>query len=301
MNGIVDATGRTPLHHACMNDCPEAIVSMLRHGARVDAKDDDGDTPLHVASNVNAPADSADGSAALSLATLNDCNADGIMKVLIQHGADVNGKNKEGFTALHRAAMYNDIDCIDVLISAGAIIEATDIHKSTPLAVAFRSAVHRGKEDNSVAGEFAAMIALLKHGADPNIGNIEKACPNSLLYYFVRCGCPIPVFRELLAAGPNLDVRADDGYTPLMVSQDHPDLFSELLLHGADTNAQTKRGETALHKAAESNSSVCIEALISAGASTNVKDNDGCTPLHLATICRNRSVMRMLLRSGADI
>ncbi|CAN0483041.1 unnamed protein product, partial [Ectocarpus sp. 12 AP-2014] len=50
MNGIVDATGRTPLHHACMNDCPEAIVSMLRHGARVDAKDDDGDTPLHAAS-----------------------------------------------------------------------------------------------------------------------------------------------------------------------------------------------------------------------------------------------------------
>ncbi|CAM9862751.1 unnamed protein product, partial [Ectocarpus sp. 4 AP-2014] len=350
MNGIVDATGRTPLHHACMDDCPEAIVSMLRHGAGVDVKDDDGDTPLHAASragcsegiralveygadikalnakgrtplaltakfgfedatvvlvdagaDVNASADSADGSAALSLATMNDCNAGGTMKVLIQHGADVNARNTNGFTALHRAAMYNAIDCTDVLISAGAIIEAPDNHKSTPLAVAFREAVHRGKEDNGGAGEFAAMIALLKHGADPNIGNIEEECPHSLHYYFVRCGCPISVLRELLAVGPDLDVRDDDGYTPLMVSQYHPDLFSELLLHGADTNVQTKRGETALHKAAENDNGVCIEALISAGASTNVKDNDGRTPLHFATFCRNRSVMQMLLRSGADI
>ncbi|CAN0409601.1 unnamed protein product [Ectocarpus sp. 12 AP-2014] len=350
MNGIVDATGRTPLHHACMNDCPEAIVSMLRHGARVDAKDDDGDTPLHVAStegcsdgiralvqhgadikaltakgrtplvltaesgfenatqvlldagaDVNAPADHTDGSAALSLATLSEY-VDGTMKVLIQHGADVNARNTNGFTALHRAAMCNEVDGIDVLISAGAIIEAPDNHKSTPLAVAFRSAVYRWKKEHSCGlQEFAAMVALLKHGADPNIGNIHEACPHSLLWYFVRCGCPISVFRELLAAGPNLDVRDDEGCTLLLLSQDHPELFSELLLHGADTNVQTKRGKTALHKAAEDDNRVCIEALISARASTNVKDRNGRTPLHLATINRNWNAMRMLLRSGADI
>ncbi|CAM9418303.1 unnamed protein product [Ectocarpus sp. 4 AP-2014] len=350
MNGIVDATGRTPLHHACMDDCPEAIVSMLCHGAGVDVKDDDGDTPLHVAStegcsegiralvehgadikalnakgrtplgvtaefgfedatvvlldagaDVNAPADHTDGSAALSLATLSEY-VDGTMKVLIQHGADVNARNTNGFTALHRAAMYNEVDGIDLLISAGAIIEAPDNHKSTPLAVAFREAVYRWKKEHSCGlQEFAAMVALLKHGADPNIGNIEGECPHSLLWYFVRCGCPISVFRELLAAGPDLDVRDDEGCTLLLLSQDHPELFSELLLHGADTNVQTKRGKTALHKAAENDNGVCIEALISAGASTNIKDRNGRTPLHLATINRNRNAMRMLLRSGADI
>ncbi|CAB1102228.1 unnamed protein product [Ectocarpus sp. CCAP 1310/34] len=306
MNGIVNATGRTPLHHACMDDCPEANASMLRHGARVDAKDDDGDTPLHVAStvgcsegiralvqhgadikaltakgrtplgltaefgcedatvvlldagaDVKAPADHTDGSAALSLATLSE-HVDGTMKILIQHGADVNARNTNGFTALHRAAMYNKVDGIDLLISAGAIIEAPDNHKSTPLAVTFREAVYRWKKEHSCGlQDFAAMITLLKHGADPNIGNIQEGCPHSLLWYFVRCGCPISVFRELLAAGPNLD---------------------------ADTNVQTKRGKTALHMAAEDDNGVCIEALISAGASTNVKDRNGRTPLHLATI-----------------
>ncbi|CBJ25744.1 ankyrin repeat protein [Ectocarpus siliculosus] len=349
VNGIVDATGRTPLHHACMNDCPEAIISMLRHGARVDAKDDDGDTPLHVAStegcsegiralvqhgadikalnakgrtplaltaefgcedatvvlldagaDVNAPADHTDGSAALSLATLSEY-VDDTMKILIQHGADVNARNTDGFTALHRAAMYNEVDGVDLLISAGAIIEALDNHKSTPLAVAFREAVYRWKKYNGGAGDFAAMVSLLKHGADPNIGNIQEGCPNSLLWYFIRCGCPISVFRELLAVGPNLDVRDDEGCTLLLLSQDHPELFSELLLHGADTNVQTKRGKTALHKAAQDDNGVCIEALISAGASTNVKDRNGRTPLHLATINHKWNAMRMLLRSGADI
>ncbi|CAN0440291.1 unnamed protein product, partial [Ectocarpus fasciculatus] len=186
----------------------QAIVSMLRYGARVDAKDDDGDTPLHAATwcsegirtlveygadvealtangrtplalaatwgcedgakllleagaDVNAPADYADGSAALSLANLGDCNVDDIMKVLIQHGADVNARDTDGLSALHHAAFHNEVDGIDVLISAGAIIEAPDKHKSTPLAVAFRSAVHRWKnKHNCGVEEFSAVIAL---------------------------------------------------------------------------------------------------------------------------------------------
>ncbi|CAN0571184.1 unnamed protein product [Ectocarpus sp. 12 AP-2014] len=281
MNGIVDATGRTPLHHACMNDCPEAIVSMLRHGARVDAKDDDGDTPLHAASSagcsegiralveygadikaltakgrtphaallleagadVNAPADSADGSAALSLATLNDCNADGIMKVLIQHGADVNGKNKEGYTALHRAAMYNDIDCIDVLISAGPIIEATDIPKSSPLAVAFRSAVHRGKEDNS---------ALISTGASTNVKDNDGCTPLGLATICRNRS----VMQMLLRSGADISSADNDGSSALHLAAAHDHCDSgdstmattmDLLLRwGADENAVDSLGNTPL-------------------------------------------------------
>ncbi|CAN0278798.1 unnamed protein product, partial [Ectocarpus fasciculatus] len=297
--------------------CSEGIRILVEYGADVEALTAKGRTPLaltaefglfeatkvllEAGADVNAPADYADGSAALSLANLSDCNVDATMKVLIQHGADVNARNTDGLSALHHAADHNEVDGINVLISAGAIIEAPDKHKGTPLAAAFRSAVYRWKADDSSAAEFAAMIALLKHGADPNTGDITEDRAHSLLYYFVRFGCPISVLRELLAAGPNLDIRDDEGRTPLLVSQDHPELFSELLLHGADTEVQTNYGQTALHKAAESDNGVCIEALISAGASTDVKDRAGRTPLHLATINRNRNAMRMLLRSGADI
>ncbi|CBN79454.2 ankyrin repeat protein (Partial), partial [Ectocarpus siliculosus] len=208
VNGMADHHGKTPLHHACMNDCPGAVVSMLRYGALIDVKDNCGDTPLHAASSagcsegiralveygadikalnakgrtplaltaefgcedatvvlldagadVNAPADHTDGSAALSLATLSEY-VDDTMKILIQHGADVNARNTDGFTALHRAAMYNEVDGVDLLISAGAIIEALDNHKSTPLAVAFREAVYRWKKYNGGAGDFAAMVSL---------------------------------------------------------------------------------------------------------------------------------------------
>ncbi|CBJ25745.1 conserved unknown protein [Ectocarpus siliculosus] len=313
---VKDNCGDTPLHAASSAGCSEGIRALVEYGADIKALNAKGRTPLALTAefgcedatvvlldagaDVNAPADHTDGSAALSLATLSEY-VDDTMKILIQHGADVNARNTDGFTALHRAAMYNEVDGVDLLISAGAIIEALDNHKSTPLAVAFREAVYRWKKYNGGAGDFAAMVSLLKHGADPNTGNIDKGCPNSLLYYFIRCGCPISVFRELLAVGPNLDVRADDECTPLMVSQDHPEMFSELLLHGADTNVQTKGGGTALHKAAQDDNGVCIEALISAGASTNVKDRNGRTPLHLATINHKWNAMRMLLRSGADI
>ncbi|CAN0278424.1 unnamed protein product, partial [Ectocarpus sp. 4 AP-2014] len=105
------------------------------------------------------------------------------MKVLIRHGADANARDTSGYSALHHAALGNQVSSIDALISAGAIIDAQENRMSTHLAIAFRSAFRRGKKkDNPSSDEFAPMITLLKHRADPNIRNLEEGCPDTLLH-----------------------------------------------------------------------------------------------------------------------
>ncbi|CAN0593551.1 unnamed protein product, partial [Ectocarpus sp. 12 AP-2014] len=110
------------------------------------------------------------------------------------------------------------------------------------------------------------MIALLKHGADPNVRNVQEGSQQTLLYYCLSSECPISVLREFLAAGPNLDLRDDEGCTALHATRHHPEALSALLRSGADMEAQDSKGQTALHKAAESVNVLCIDVLVSAGA-----------------------------------
>ncbi len=60
-----------------------------------------------------------------------------VMKILIEHGAQVNEKNANGETALHFAARFGHLDAVKYLISSGALVnEKTRYTKSTPLMAA---------------------------------------------------------------------------------------------------------------------------------------------------------------------
>jgi len=82
-----------------------------------------------------------------------------LLEILLKRSeTNPNLKDKFGDTALHRAAKYNKVAHIELLVAHGAQVDATNDRLRTPLMLV---------ADN-VDGTLATAVALLKHGADPN-------------------------------------------------------------------------------------------------------------------------------------
>ena len=112
----------------------EKIEVMLESGlVDVEAKDEVGWAPLHLASRDNSIA---------------------IAKLLIERGADVEAKTNVGLTPLHFASLHNYIELAKLLIKAGADVEAKENRGQTPL--------HWASIENYI--ELAEL--LLERGAD---------------------------------------------------------------------------------------------------------------------------------------
>jgi ankyrin repeat protein len=56
-----------------------------------------------------------------------------MIKLLLESGADINTKSKDGWTAISRAAGRGNIETIKILIQAGADINVKDKNDGTPL------------------------------------------------------------------------------------------------------------------------------------------------------------------------
>ena len=107
--------GESPLHLAANRGHKEIIELLIARGADVDAKGDSGRTPLHVAAQKGHKE---------------------IIELLIAKGADVDAKGgwKEG-TPLLYAATYGHKEVVELLIAKGADVNAKDDDGETPLDV----------------------------------------------------------------------------------------------------------------------------------------------------------------------
>src|SRR5579863_7765802 len=233
--------GVTPLYLACVNGSAPMIAKLLEAGADANAATTEGETALMtVARTGNVEA------AKVLLAHGADVNSKEqwrqqtplmwavaeshpeMAQELIAHGADVNARQvtwnwerqitKEprekwmplgGLTPLLFAARQGCVDCGQVLLKAGAGINAADPNNVTPLVMALINGHY----------DFAAM--LIDQGADPNIADETG---RTALYAAVddhtmpESNLPSP--REI-----------DNKLTSM-------DIIHALLEHGANVNAQ---------------------------------------------------------------
>ena len=169
-----------------------------------------------------------------------------------------------GRTALHGAADAGATDIAQLLLDAGADVNAADLDGGRPLHFAARS------------GGKASVELLVAAGAE--VGAVDEGGGTPLLAAAWLGN--VEVVRVLLAAGAAVD-HYMDGFTPLMAAarEGHLAVLHALLDAGASLEAFDQAGYTALTHAATHARNACGTALLAAGA---VIDGSGWGPTPLA-------------------
>ncbi len=109
--------------------------------------------------------------------------------------------------------------------------------------------------------------------------------------------------RALLAAGADPNAKTREGRTALHVAAGQPalvDVAKMLLDKGADVKALDVAGLTPLHLAATAGSAPMVSLLLAAGAPVNARAANGATPLIAAAMSGSNAAVRALLAAGAD-
>ena len=208
----------------------------------------------------------------------------GIVAALLAAGADVNARSTT--TPLHRAAFAEDLESVTMLLEAGADIHARDSDGETPLLAAADYGGIRKPE---------VLEALVEAGADVND---RDEVGRTVLEYALRSPADrvIDVVRRLLDLGA--DASAPGLLRVAARQGDNPELVTVLLAAGADVNDP---GRSPLHGAAYSGGPAVIAALVAAGADVDAKDRGGQTPLHQAIGVKKPANVAALIEAGTDV
>ena len=143
-----------------------------------------------------------------------------IINLLINAGADVNAQNEESATALIEASyIHNNLEVIRLLINAGANVNAQDYDGNTPVIIASQR------------------------------GNLE-------------------LLGLLINSGANVNAQDYDGNTPVIIASKMGNIeLLELLINaGADPNIKNKENKTALTYASNNRHTEIVNLLRQAGA-----------------------------------
>ncbi len=265
------------------------------------------------------------------------CTTDTI-RLLIEHGADVNHTNNCGGTILMLAARYGRTDIAKILMEEHSVNVNQDNNVFTTTSLIEAAKV----------GRIDLVRLLLEHGAHIN----HKDNKGNTALHYAACYGNIAVVKLLLAAGAHLDINNHDGYTAWGIANSKSKLRGrqkartcaqflehnvvktilwnltrdgrhegrlgnlppEVTTHIASyVMARDNHGNTPLHNAVLCNKIDDVISLLNdSSADVNIRNNDGNTPLHLAIqnsgntwlhigIQRNHAgIAQALLTAGAN-
>lgn len=297
--------GYTALMYATIRNHADAAKFLLHKGASVNLKSIEGTTALHVAAarcrncvilqhllaeNADVHARDNDGMTPLNIASSN-----GFLEAaefLLEYGADVNTVDSRKLeTPLMHAVVGSHETVVDMLLRRGASISMCNCYGSNALVYACSNG-----NDNIVR-------SLLAQGAFVN----DKSYKTNPLFIAADRG-HISVVKELLKSNANVNaLTSDDNVTSLYVAakKGHLEVVEALIEYHADVDFIPNTGLmfSPLMLAASGGHVPVMETLINVGGA----DVDlpmpisGFTALHIAVMEGRGEAVKMLLRCFAKL
>ncbi|OQR95695.1 myosin [Thraustotheca clavata] len=225
---------QTPLHIASHFGHVDVVTYLLNLNAAPNYQDNEGNTPLHVASTV-AVAEALAGKCNPNIPNIHGqvplhvaaARGDvGIVSLLFQQGADLDVMDDQGQTPFHVAAANGHAPVVLVLLKltedrstevkededsnfspATFDINALDYKSNTALNLAATAPQERCEK---------ILQVLLENGSDPNIANWFGYTP--LHSFCAHHDGPVSVIDMFIEQGANIQVQSLDGSTPLHLS-----------------------------------------------------------------------------------
>ena len=313
---MVSAAATAPVADAVMKRDAEAVRTLIKGGADVNAAQGDGMTALHwsarngdleltrllLFAGANVKASTRLGGYTPLLLAAQQGHAP-VIAALITAGADVKASNALGTTPLMLAAASGDPQAVTMLVENGAEIEAREkTFGQTPLMFA------------AAANRIEALAALIKAGADlkvtskvNNVGSLSGPEQEFLAAASGsgnqpggggqgRAGQVVAPGAAIAAAAPAAPAgggrgggRGGGGAAGI----DRPYFYNELI--------GTQGGATALLLTARGGYVDAAKMLVAAGANVNqISAGDRTSPLLIATINGHFDLAQWLLEQGAN-
>ena len=314
VNAKRDWGHQTALYLAAFKGYGDVVRVLLAGGADVNAAEIEGGTPLIVACQeghadvvrallaASADLSEMDGDIALQDAARNTAGDHlELAQALLAKGVEINPA--AGFTPLMWAASSGDADTVRELLDNGAKVDAKTDDGFTAMTLAANDDVAAVLQEAGAKTRLQSLLGRI------GLEKAPMAKPVPELLAAAKRG-DIGTVQALLAKGADVNAATPTGGTALMAAAaaGHLDIVRALLAKGADVDARDKNGWSALMRAAkaglesEDGRRDVAEALLAAGAAVDAKTtHGGATAIMIAALHDHAEMVQALVARHASI